>query len=140
MIKQKDKIYKNTTNIDSISLVEVLLSILLLTLVIGTVFKIKDNNLVFLEKFSQSQQFSTYVALAISSYTNKIKNENIYLDEVVDFKDDDIRRKLKLIKVIRRDSEQTKNLGLDANWQYTIKTSTYAIDSKKINIYSISIK
>ncbi len=140
MIKQKDKIYKNTTNIDAISLVEVLLSILLLTLVIGTVFKIKDNNLVFLEKFSQSQQFSTYVALAISSYTNKIKNENIYLDEVVDFKDDDIRRKLKLIKVIRRDSEQTKNLGLDANWEYTIKTSTYSIDSKKINIYAISIK
>jgi hypothetical protein len=31
---------------------------------------------------------------------NKTEDKNIYLDEVVDFKDDDVRRELKEIKVV----------------------------------------
>jgi hypothetical protein len=139
--KTINKIY-NKQNIKAISLVEVLMSIMLLTLVIGAVFKIKDSNLEFLERFSKSQQFNTYVAFAISDYKKEIKNENIYLDEIVDFGDDYIRQKLKLIKVIRKDKEgKSTTLGDDFSLTYKIKKSIYKIgDSHQSILYTISIE
>jgi len=115
---------------------------MLLSIVIGTIIKIKDNNIAFLEKFSASQQFNTYVSLAISSYTKKIKNENVYLDEVADFGDDDIRRKLKLIKVVRKDKEiQKTSLGDGVSATLVIRKSTYQVgDSHKSDIYTISLE
>ena len=83
------------------SLVEVLIAVALLSVVIVALIKMGQNNLFLLEKFKTTNTFSGYNSLAFFGIDmNKTEDKNIYLDEVVDFKDDDLRRELKEIKVV----------------------------------------
>ena len=91
----------------SFTLIEVLVSIGLLSVVIAVIFQIKQNNLFYLHKFNNSVKVDQYIALAtIKKFKNdNLKNRKIYLDEIVDFKDDDIRRDLKNIKISLKEEE-----------------------------------
>ncbi len=91
----------------SFTLIEVLVSIGLLSVIIAVVFQIKQNNLFYLHKFNNSVKVDQYIALAtIKKFKNdNLKNRKIYLDEIVDFKDDDIRRDLKNIKISLKEEE-----------------------------------
>jgi len=83
------------------SLVEVLIAVALLSVVIVALIKMGQNNLFLLEKFKTTNTSSGYNSLAFFGIDmNKTEDKNIYLDEVVDFKDDDVRRELKEIKVV----------------------------------------
>jgi|GEM_PF-846025 len=83
------------------SLVEVLIAVALLSVVIVALIKMGQNNLFLLEKFKTTNTSSGYNSLAFFGIDmNKTEDKNIYLDEVVDFKDDDLRRELKEIKVV----------------------------------------
>lgn len=83
------------------SLVEVLIAVSLLSVVIVALIKMGQNNLFLLEKFKTTNTSSGYNSLAFFGIDmNKTEDKNIYLDEVVDFKDDDLRRELKEIKVV----------------------------------------
>lgn len=85
----------------SFTIVEVLIAVALISVVIVALIKMGQNNLFLLEKFKTSNTISDYNALAFFGIDeNKTSDENIYLDEVADFKDDDLRRELKVIKVI----------------------------------------
>ncbi len=85
----------------SFTIVEVLIAVALISVVIVALIKMGQNNLFLLEKFKTSNTTSDYNALAFFGIDeNKTSDENIYLDEVADFKDDDLRRELKVIKVI----------------------------------------
>jgi len=91
----------------SFTLIEVLVSIGLLSVIIAVIFQIKQNNLFYLHKFNNSVKVDQYIALAtIKKFKNdNLKNRKIYLDEIVDFKDDDIRRDLKNIKISLKEEE-----------------------------------
>jgi hypothetical protein len=82
----------------ALSLIEVLISIVLLSTVIITILQIKDNNIYFLAKFKNDTLYNSYIALTASSYTKDI-NKNVYLSDIADFKDDNIRKELKQIKI-----------------------------------------
>ena len=84
---------------------EVLISVSLLSVIITTMFQIKENNLFFLSKFSKSSKNNEYMSLSTIAPINitKLRNDNIYLDKIVDFNDDDIRKELKNIKVNIKD-------------------------------------
>ncbi len=114
----------------ALSLVEVLVAIILITVVIGSMLQMKSNNIFFLEKFNDTILNNSYISFAQSD-KNK-EDQNIYLDKVVDFKDDDIRKELKQIKVVSKldDKEEMKLPNNDYIKTAKILTSTYIIDDK----------
>lgn len=89
----------------AISLIEVMISISLISVVIASVLHMQQNNLYYLEKFKDSSLYNSYISFALASDDNK-RNKNIYLDDIFDFEDDYIRRELKLIKVNIKDEPQ----------------------------------
>ncbi|MDD2699314.1 MAG: prepilin-type N-terminal cleavage/methylation domain-containing protein [Arcobacteraceae bacterium] len=85
----------------SFTLVEILIAVALISVVIVALIKMGQNNLFLLEKFKTISTNNDYSSLAFLGVDeNKTEDKNIYLDEVADFKDDDLRRELKEIKVI----------------------------------------
>lgn len=97
------------------SLVEVLIAVALLSVVIVALIKMGQNNLFLLEKFKTSNTSSGYNSLAFFGIDmNKTEDKNIYLDEVVDFKDDDLRRELKEIKVVVK-NEKLEDKKIEAD-------------------------
>lgn len=85
----------------SFSLIEILIAVALISVVIVALIKMGQNNLFLLEKFKTISTNNDYSSLAFYGIDeNKTTDKNIYLDEVVDFKDDDLRKELKEIKVI----------------------------------------
>ena len=78
------------------SLVEILIAVTLISVVILALLKTNSNNLLFLEKASTIGKNDSLLALGILDINITTKNEEkIYLDRVVDFKDDEIRKLLK---------------------------------------------
>ena len=115
------------------TLIEVLISISLLSIVIVTVLHVKQNNLFYIEKFKNSAKNNIYIALASAKkFKNSIKDEKIYLDEIVRFKDDDIRKELKDIKVYLKE-EKLKKIDLSSP-VYSLKiqviSKNYSLDEK----------
>lgn len=109
------------------SLVEVLIAVALLSVVIVALIKMGQNNLFLLEKFKTTNTSSGYNSLAFFGIDmNKTEDKNIYLDEVVDFKDDDLRRELKEIKVV------VKNEKLEDE---KIEADSFAITKKITKIH-----
>ena len=89
----------------AISLVEVLVSIMLITTVIAAILQMKDNNLFYLDKFQNSSLNNSYLNFAVDSSSREEKrNKSIYLNSQVDFKDDAIRKELKKIKIFIKDT------------------------------------
>ena len=89
----------------AISLVEVLISVMIISVVIVTILQIKQNNLNFLEKSKDISKNNAYISLiALNNKKNSV-NKNIYLSDEIKFKDDDIRRDLKKVKIKVKDEE-----------------------------------
>lgn len=118
----------------SFSLIEVIIAIALLSVVIVTMFKIKENNLFFLDKFKQTSKYNEFISIATitNKNLNSLRNTHIYLDKVVDFDDDDIRKELKNIKVYIKDKELLSiNLNDDDfTLNINIIKSQYKIEDK----------
>ena len=115
----------------AISLVEVLVSIMLITTVIVSVLQMKDNNLFLLDKFSSSSLVNSYFTYAVESGKNR--NTKVYLSDKVDFKDDDIRRELKNIKILIKDQD-LKDVSVPKNdyiKSVSIIESSYKLELKE---------
>jgi type II secretory pathway pseudopilin PulG len=99
----------------SFSLIEVLISVSILSVVIVSVLQIKEKNFTFLEKYEIAKKYNEYISLSTIHYiTKKDINTNIYLDEIVKFKDDDIRKELKEIKIyIKSELMDTRDLSTE---------------------------
>ncbi len=96
------------------SLVEILISVALISVVIVALIQMGQNNLFLLEKFKSISTNNDYSSLAFYGIDeNQTSDKNIYLDEVVDFKDDDLRRELKEIKVVVK-NEKLEDEKIDA--------------------------
>jgi hypothetical protein len=123
----------------ALSLVEVLISVMLLSIIITTILQIKQNNLLFLEKFKQTSINNSYISLLVTSKTNN-RNRNIYLSDKIDFNDDDIRQELKSVKINIKDEELDDIILPQNDYIKTAKVvkSTYTIvsdDNLPKNIY-----
>jgi len=119
----------------ALSLVEVLIAIILITIVIGTMLEIKSNNIFFLEKFKNTSLYNSYISLAIQE-DNK-EDKNIYLDEVASFNDDEIRKKLKQIKIeIKLEDDEEMNLP-DNDYVKTAKIikTTYTVENQASKVF-----
>jgi len=81
----------------AISLVEVLVSVMLISVVIVSLLQIKENNLSLLEKSQESSKLNSYISMV--ALENNIKDGNIYLSKKFDFNDDEIRRDIKDMKI-----------------------------------------
>ncbi|MCK5111615.1 MAG: hypothetical protein KAQ94_08850 [Arcobacteraceae bacterium] len=92
-------------NKQAITLVEVLVSVMLISVVIVSLLQIKENNLHFLEKSKDTIKYNSYIAMVSLDNDKNIRNKNIYLDEEIKFKDDDIRKEFKNIKIKVKDEE-----------------------------------
>lgn len=75
-----------------------MVSIILLSVVIVSSLQIKQNNLHNLERFKDISKYDGYINLTANSVEDKA-DKNIYLSDVVDFDDDEIRREFKDIKI-----------------------------------------
>lgn len=127
----------------ALSLMEVLISVVLITFVIGTLFEIKSQNLFYLDRFKQTSFYNSVIAVFAQSASEKDiekRNKNLYFKDVVDISDDEIRRKFKNIKVkVKDDLYQKKVQKLEEGViTYDVYSSSYDIDkkSKKV-VYSI---
>jgi len=90
----------------SLSLVEVLISVMLISVVVVALLQIKENNLHLLGKTKDMLKYNSYISLvALENDDKKLRNKSFYLDKKIKFKDDDIRRELKLIKVKIKDKK-----------------------------------
>jgi len=121
----------------SFSLIEVLISVMLLSVVITSLLQIRDNSLFFLDKFERSNLLDSYIAIA--SLHNK--ETNIYLDDIINIKDDELKKELKKIKIkIDINLEDTILLEDDEfPLEFHIKSPNYSntkLGSKEL--YSIS--
>jgi len=115
----------------AISLVEVLVSIMLITTVIVSVLQMKDNNLFLLDKFSSSSLVNSYFTYAVES--GEKRNSTVYLSDKVDFKDDDIRRELKNIKILIKDQD-LKDVSVPKNdyiKSVSVIESSYKLELKE---------
>ena len=118
----------------AISLVEVLISVALLSIVITAVFQMQQNNLFYLEKFKNTSLYSSYISLIVEqSDSSKLKNTTIYLSDKVNFDDDDIRKELKEIKIKIKDEEDIDVKLPKNDYLQTAKIikSTYSISDSK---------
>jgi Tfp pilus assembly protein PilV len=90
----------------SLSLVEVLISVMLISIVVVALLQIKENNLHLLRKTKDMLKYNSYISLvALENDDKKLRNKSFYLDKKIKFKDDDIRKELKLIKVKIKDKK-----------------------------------
>jgi len=123
-----------------ISLIEILVSIAILSVVITAVLKIQQNNLHFLEKFKVSSLSNSYISFAQKE--GKARNQDIYLSDIVDFKDDDIRKELKEVKVHIKDEEDT-GIKLPKNdyiQSAKVYKSTYNVGGNTKIFYTFTIQ
>ena len=113
----------------SFSLIEVLIAISLLSVVIIALLQIKQNNIFFLSKFNHSLKYNQLLNISVNEIKkNNLRNTHIYLDEIVDFKDDEIRKLLKNTKVYIKDKQlQTIDLSND---EYILRINTYETNYK----------
>ena len=114
------KIIKKTKQ--AFSLIEVLIAVMLLSVVIVALLQTNQNNLSLLNKFESSSAKNNYINLAFFGINTSLecKDENFHLDDIADFKDDEIRKQLKEVKITSK-CEKLKEQKIEAeNHQFLI--------------------
>ncbi|MEA3384308.1 MAG: hypothetical protein U9Q20_06535 [Campylobacterota bacterium] len=120
----------------ALSLVEVMVAILLLTIIITTVLQIQQNNIFFLEKFKNSSLYNSYISLVVET-PKSIRNESFILSDKINLDDDDIRKEFKNIKISVKDVKE-KDLELPQNdyiKNAIVTKSIYSIEGKTSKSY-----
>jgi prepilin-type N-terminal cleavage/methylation domain-containing protein len=125
------------------SLIEVVIAITMLSVVMVTLLQIKSDNIFMISKSDEKAKLNDYALLAIELRTADTKNENLFLDKIYSFEDDDLRRELKDVKVKIKD-EKEKSTAIDNElMKINIITysTTYSIkDDFTKKIYSFKIE
>lgn len=117
------------------TLTEVLISVMLISVVIAAILQMQQNNLHFLEKYKSSSLNDGYINYAAT--VNHEQDTKIFLDSIVSFKDDEIRKELKEIRV-NLDVEDGEDIKLPENDYITnigSKKYTYTIEDEITKIF-----
>ena len=129
----------------SFTLIEVIIAVSILSIVITSTLQIRQNNLDYLDKYNQSKLYNEYASLAnIYDFKNQLDvNTHVYLDELIKFEDDDIRKELKNIKVYIK-NEIINNIDLSSEdfiLSINIVKSNFKIENKiNKNFYSFKLE
>lgn len=122
---------------------EVLVAITMLSVVMISLLQVKSDNIFLIQKSDEKAELNDYVSLVMNLEEASDRNENIFLDRVYRFDNDELRKELKPIKVKIKDnnvsSKKIKNDTYDLN--ITTYSTTYNIDDKiNKSIYTFKIE
>ena len=126
------------------SLMEVIISIVILSVVMVALLKIKSENISIVSKSEQKIKFNEYILLAID-FKDKIenKNEDISLEKYK-YENDDLRKELKDIKVSIKDEKIDTRTIMNGsnNINVTIFSRTFSLENSDIKkkLYSFKIE
>ncbi len=123
------------------SLMEIVIAVSILSFVMVTLLEIKSNNIFLLEKSDKLAKDNTYILIAMNLKEAQNRNEDIFLDDIFSFDDDNIRRSMKDKKVTIKDKKiktftiENDNLNLNID---TYETS-YSLLKNKKKLYSFKL-
>lgn len=126
------------------SLMEVIISIVILSVVMVALLKIKSENISIVSKSEQKIKLNEYILLAID-FKDKIenKNEDISLEKYK-YENDDLRKELKDIKVSIKDEKIDTRTIMNGsnNINVTIFSRTFSLENSDIKkkLYSFKIE
>lgn len=125
----------------AISLIEVMVSVIIITFVIGVLLDTKNQNLFFLERFNEIDKTNSLILMYANDYSNiNSRDEDVYLKDIIENNHDEIRRDLKDIKISVKDEIVEERVFEYDNIKlsYEIIESTYKLDDKHIkNLYIV---
>ncbi|WP_108064268.1 PulJ/GspJ family protein [Poseidonibacter lekithochrous] len=125
------------------SLMEVLVAITMLSVVMISLLQVKSDNIFLIQKSEEKAELNDYVSLVMNLEEASDRNENIFLDRVYRFDNDELRKELKPIKIKIKDNEISSKLIKNDTYDLNITTysTTYNIDDKiNKNIYTFKIE
>jgi len=123
---------------------EVIISIVILSVVMVALLKIKSENISIVSKSEQKIKLNEYILLAID-FKDKIenKNEDISLEKYK-YENDDLRKELKDIKVSIKDEKIDTRTIMNGsnNINVTIFSRTFSLENSDIKkkLYSFKIE
>lgn len=121
---------------------EVLVSIILISGVILTLFEINSNNLFFLEKFSQNSDSNSALSLTMLSHKEIAnENKNVYIKDIIEFKNNEVSKIFKDIKIKIKDNVfEKQEITLDKN---TVNVEVYetelTLNDRKKKFYTMKL-
>ena len=128
------------------SLMEVIISIMILSTVMVALLQVKNENIFLIEKTNERAKLNDYIQISVDlKRIEKNSDESIeqFLDKKYKFENDDIRKELKDIKVdIKEEKEKKTKIKTDQEDLEIITYSrSYSIDDDiKKKIYNFKIK
>lgn len=114
------------------TLIEVLISLVLITIVITATFSVQSKSISFFDKMKSSSKNSSLISMGV--YKNE---QTTYLSELANFKDDGIDRELKKYKlkidedIIKKDTQNLENVAIEI----TTKQKVITLNSDIIKKY-----
>jgi hypothetical protein len=127
----------------SFSLMEVIIAIMMLSVVMITLLQIKSESIFLVSKSNEQSKLVDYLQLVINMNDEETKNENIFLDRIYDFSNDEIRKEFKPIKIkVKSEQIDSKDYDVDVvNFKIITNSNLYSIDDNiKKNIYTFKIE
>ena len=99
------------------SLMEIIISIVILSFVMISLIQIKMNNIFLVSKVNENSSLEEYALLSIDFNDNILdKNESIFLSDKYNFQNDDIKISLKEIEIyIKDEKKESKNISSEFN-------------------------
>ena len=122
---------------------EVLVAITMLSVVMISLLQVKSENIFLIQKSDEKAELNDYVSLVMNLEEASDRNENIFLDRVYRFDNDELRKELKPIKIKIKDNEISSKLIKNDTYDLNITTysTTYNIDDKiNKSIYTFKIE
>ena len=115
----------------ALSLIEVLISVILISVVIGALLTIKSNNLTLLEKSKTNDRYNTYISILAYDYDSiNNRNNNVFVSDKIEIKDDELKKEINSVKInIKDEIVDTKSIEDTAFW-YKVYKSKFSIEDK----------
>ncbi len=125
-------------------MIELIIAVIILTVALGSLINISKQNLFYLGKSKKSIKTNTYISLIACIDSSKSpKKQKVYLSDLVNFKNDELRKDLKeqkiqtSFKTIPSKDTKLKNLNLNMD----ILQKTYTLNNKHSrNFYTFELK
>ncbi len=115
----------------ALTIIEVLISILLITIVIGSLLQIKSNNLHIIEKSDENSLYKSYISLFALDYI-KAENRNLKHDitKSLTIVEDSIKNHLEVSNIVIKDKEIKEENELETLVSFQVIESTYSVKDK----------
>lgn len=121
---------------------EVIIAVVMLSVVMLTLLQIKSDNIFLVSKSNDQSKLIDYIQLVANIDNEDKKNENIFLNKLYEFKNDDIRKEFKDIKIkVKSEQIDSKDYNTNSvNFKIITNENSYSIDDTKKNIYTFKIE